>query len=371
MRHSQAKLRSIAIFAFGTILISCGTMRAAQAGQGGRLDIQTLSYRLATAPGQANASSDDLNLSRKASTWEFSFKDPAQTLAAMTISVNSVPPGYESAQLEFSVPFYWVALPKIPMIAAVVNDEHYAQGTQDFLRDIIGIENKSVPDIFLFNQRARHIFKARYDDLQTRSRSANEDDIRVAYWLLYTSRELVEKRLMVVDAITRLARDWITQQADDTGSRTRLFKKGTVEIGTLNDVVSVLDHRDSIVYNFVIQKLSALLQSTDENTLSDACGKIMTTRSAFINILPEDLANYNGNFANSVLIHTDAVICATRKVRQLRAGGGTIPPAALAEAQDVAKSAQDAISAVANVSKWSREIQVASSRITELSALLN
>lgn len=176
----------------------------------GELKIAVSSFTPTALAVSPTPTSGDLELTLIADNqWRISFKDKTQYQAALTISIDAPPNGYQPFKLTFDIPYYWESSTERTLPAALANDNVYNNGVATFLNDRGALPGK-LPELGLVNQRARRIWSERHRALSTNERLPNPDDVRIAYWLLLSTNELIQKAAMEIDQGSQTAIDWIS-----------------------------------------------------------------------------------------------------------------------------------------------------------------
>jgi len=209
-------------------------------------------------------------------------------------------------------------------LAALAGDAPDDGGARLFLRTAAAVPSDPA-DLVLMNQRARRLWNNEYPDLVAGRINARPADVKIAYWLLSTSQQLVINQGLEIDQSTQWAMNWMTNLLADPSQR-RLFGTQTVPAEAAEKLAKQLQQRDPYVYNSLVQQMSKDLQTSDQEIVRDVCNRIEALNSFFEPLASDELDKYNGQFANSLTTATNLAICKARALADARARGIT-PPA--------------------------------------------
>jgi hypothetical protein len=234
--------------------------------------------------------------------WDFDFKDKPIISVPIEIIVEQPPAGYQSVPMRFSLPFYAERGEPYPLATAVANDKpNDLEGVFPFLREM-STPQSTFRNSFVLYQRARLLWKTR--EIALRTRGPNQDDVGLAYWLLYAAADLAKKYLYKPDETVWRTADWIANLPDDR----RLY--GRVSRATITALLDQLRGVDASFYNSMILRLE-----TDRSTKrDDSCSKFTKLDSEFSELTPEERSRIDPDSRLSIKIKENVTWCAAQVV---------------------------------------------------------
>lgn len=159
--------------------------------------------------------------------WDWNLVDATTLYVTVRLQANRVADkGFEFYDYIFRVPSSFESR-NFKYAAVLSKQEHDASPARQFIGDAKATKGAgfTTENLSRLSHRARIIFRGRVDELRNKRRKVKKLDIRVAYWLLFTARELYEAQFILFDNQTEEARIWLTKQIQ---KRPNLFVKSTV-----------------------------------------------------------------------------------------------------------------------------------------------
>lgn len=333
----------------------------------GELKLDIESFPLLQTAIEPKMKAEDLKLQKNTEgTWNFQMASATTVFGELTISIDPPVSGYDAFAMTVDVPYFWDSSWPRKIAAALVDDDVSDAGVRVFYSNI-GAGPTAIPDIVLYHERARRLWIERARQLADHERWApNEDDVRIAYWVVRTMGDLVESQFIEVDPSSRQAENWLKATLSDDAEAARLFNTQTVSKETAQALFDELDSRDSIVYNKVVQKLEEDMRTGEPS----ACSRITALNSLFDEMGDDERKNYDGKFSNSLKVANDLLVCKAKEAQNLRATGVGISETQRSRFEAVIESAQDAISQPSNSDRNSRIQRATAFRILEMRELV-
>jgi hypothetical protein len=297
-------------------------------------DVSTLSPTLSSSP--------EIKLDRKnGQTWEFSFVSNSGVDGTLTVAIENPPAGYDRFRMELDVPFYLGTLP-LRVAAAVSNDELNDTGAADFVHSVgIGPDSVSIAENVVIHERARRYWLARSRLIDSHLRAANTDDVLVAYWLLYTTRNLIITNFVGIDDVTESAVNFMKTKVNDPTESGRLFGPSSVSTSVVSNLVSSIEARDSYLYYVIVNKLENHLRINDYSI----CDRIRALGDKVMQMEEYQLAQFNGEYPTTLKSKSDLISCLAHEVALAIATKTSLPSAELTEIDTAIYSAADDIAA--------------------------
>lgn len=186
------------------------------------------------------------NTSKISNTWT-----PYVTVR-MWADSNNIPAGFEFYDYVFRLPFT-LESKEMRYTAVVAKQSHSASPARDFVADAQATKGVSwtTSNLTILLHRGRMIFRGRIEDMKNSGRSPKKLDIRIAYWLLLTTRELYRRRFILGDSLSETTRIWLTRQM---AKRPNLFDLSTVSLNDAKELVdksSLLNMERDLIDHFV------------------------------------------------------------------------------------------------------------------------
>lgn len=209
--------------------------------------------------------------------------------------------------MRFDAPYYWGAPDsQTEIYAALVNDKTTSDGILAFL-NATGAGPKDIRGFVEVNQRARRLWASQYKLIENGNLDPGTDELRIAYWLLMTSRKLADERSIVFDDVTLDALTWLEGVIADPRSSARLLSGRTVPKKDAEALVSALRSRDVNARSRVIQHLERQRSRDRAGTCARAASldHFMTTNSF------EDPSSASTALRTKILL----ILCAADQLR--------------------------------------------------------
>jgi hypothetical protein len=219
-------------------------------------------YSRSQVAATASVKSDDSVLTKNASTgkWTFDLKSAPVISVPIEVDIDQPPAGFQSVPMNFALPYFADRSRPYPLATAVVNDKtNDLEGVGPFLKEM-GQSQSSFRNSYLLFQRARLLWKARSEQMQTRRENA--DDVGVAYWLLYAAGDLAKNYFYQPDDKVLQAADWITGLPNEPKLYTRVPRT------TVDALLEQLRRIDTAFYEMAISRLEQDRQTKRDLTCS-------------------------------------------------------------------------------------------------------
>ena len=157
-----------------------------------------------TAAALLSLSSGDLDLTpRGPGGYTFAFKSRELVDGKLVVAIEKPPAGYDPFHMEMDLPFFVEPSLTLRAAAAIADDPLTDIGAANFVRSVgAGPRPGAIAENVLVHERARRYWAQRSQDLAAGVHSANFDDVGVAYWLLYTTRNLIVSSYINPDDVT-------------------------------------------------------------------------------------------------------------------------------------------------------------------------
>jgi len=242
------------------LLGMAGALLGIGAASAGDLTVEV--YSLSQVTATASVKSDDSVLTRNASTgkWTFDLKTAPIISVPVEVDIDQPPAGFQSVPMNFVLPYFADRSRPYPLATAVVNDKtNDLEGVGPFLKEM-GQSQSSFRNSYLLFQRARLLWKARSEQMQTRGENA--DDVGVAYWLLYAAGDLAKNYFYQPDDKVWQAADWITGLPNEPKLYTRVPR------ATVDALLEQLRRIDTAFYEMAISRLEQDRQTKRDLTCS-------------------------------------------------------------------------------------------------------
>lgn len=340
----------------------------AASSRAGELLVEVASYPSVPTTPEATLQGQELKLEKiTEGRWRFHMSIAEGVLAPLTIAVASPGGGYDPFKLTLDIPYFWDGTAPRKVVAAIVNDEVTDNGVAAFL-GAVGGGPTAIADIILVHQRAGRLWVERAKQLAEKVRwNPNADDVRIAYWLLRTTRDLMVSQFIEFDDTSRSAVIWLSGVLSNAEQRARLFNGGTISTAEAKDLLGALAARDAFLYNRIVQKLEEDLQANIPST----CPRIEALDAFFNTMESEDRKNYDGQFANSLKIKSDIVRCKAHDAVALKTTGAGIPGGQRAQFNSIIDSANAAVQEAQSAARFPKVREDVRSRVLELRSILD
>ncbi|TIX90507.1 hypothetical protein [Rhizobium sp. P44RR-XXIV] len=333
------------------------------AAAAGELKTDTRSFPPSSSLPTPSLASDDVTLQGPVNnTWRFDFKSNT-LLADIKVSVSAPTANYDGFTADFRVPYFWDNAVPRTLSTAVAGDQLGGMGALEFLKSV-GAGQQDPSDLVVIHQRAARLWKERLDQISRPEVNPNRDDVRIAYWLVRSSRDLMVRQFMEVDSVTQGAMSWLQSALNDDHLRTRLFGASTAPPEEITSILRTLRAEDAFIYNKVVQALERDLAYQKPGT----CERIQSA-SDFFSDLGDDIDQYDGQFENSVAIKSDLGMCMTNELRALPTGSD-VPEVTVRKANtvaDILRSASRGDAGSDTVTSRNKEL---AARLAELESVL-
>lgn len=234
-------------FARTFVAASLAGLMCANGALAGNLKVQV--HNAADTEAKADVNSDFLDLIRNNldGTWQFDLRKKQEIIVPIQVVVKELPPGYDSYPMRFVLPFFVDRSRPYTLATAVANDPtDDLRGIAPFLREM-GTAGSTFRNSFVLLQRASRLWRAR--KAQLGNRNANEDDVAIAYWLLFAAADLAEKYYYQPDDVVQQAADWIGSLPADSS----LYRRASSD--KIDVLLTQLRSSEASVYEAMIGRL--------------------------------------------------------------------------------------------------------------------
>lgn len=282
--------------------------------------------------------SDDLKLTPSgAHGYAFVFKSPSLYDGKLIVAIEKPPAGYDPFHMELDLPFFAEQSLSMLVAGAIANDPLTDTGAANFVRGIgVGPGPGAIAENVLIHERARRYWAQRSSDLAAGVHAANLDDVGVAYWLLYTTRNLILSSYLNPDEITANAVGFFKAKLADPAEASRLFPPNFVSKQVAKYLVDSIEARDSYFYSSIVNKLEGRLSSGDYAI----CDKVRSLAQQVMQMPDYQLAQFNGEYPTTIKSKADAIACLSHDLIAL-AGKPLSPDQSQAVADAVGAAADD------------------------------
>lgn len=313
------------------LLCMAGAAMGIGAASAGDLTVDVFSRSQVTAT--ASVKSDDSVLTKNPSTgrWTFDLKAAPIISVPIEVDVEQPPAGFQSVPMNFALPYFADRSRPYPLATAVVNDKTNDQeGVGPFLKEM-GQSQSSFRNSYLLFQRARLLWKARSEQMETRGENA--DDVGIAYWLLYAAGDLAKNYFYQPDDKVWQAADWMTVLPNEP----RLYSR--VPRTTVDALLVQLRRIDTAFYEMTINRLEQDRQTKRDLTCS-RFGRLDTDFSEFTDAERERI-DASGKLA--LKVKENVTWCAAQ---QVMGGAQSLTDEQKAGLRATAGAARDVLAAV-------------------------
>ena len=285
----------------------------------GQMDVVKAYNTVPPSPGAAKVgvASDGIEFTGAGdASWSYRFIDKAAPMSRIEVSVSGAPPGWESGSTEYDFPFHYERMSHLPMAVAIVNDTTTDAAIALFLSKAQTLSRtRDIADFVQVQQRARKLFRARLAEMaQNPNAPRKRDDIRIAYWLVFSTNFLINNRFARIDEVSKAAWDFMVEakaaaeQPNAPADAKRLFVK-TVPLEDVPELLRTFQNREAILLNKVLRELIAATNEDFEANRADLCPRIHDIAAQFRGMAEDVRATYNGNFANQLIATRLAARC--------------------------------------------------------------
>jgi hypothetical protein len=256
--------------------------------------------------------SSELSINKKDErTWVFSFPSKFNIEGKLSIAIDNPPSGYDKFRMDLAIPFFLEQSLPFKIGAAISNDDLSDIGAADFVRSVgVGPAAGAIADNVLTHERARRYWSVRSKQLDAGIHQANSDDIGVAYWLLFTTRNLITTSYVEIDEATYNATEFVKKKLNDPRESSRLFNPKIVSRDVASNLVASIESRDSYVYLSIVNKLEGRLKISDYSV----CDKIQYLGNRVLQMPEYQLPQFNGEYPTSIKIKSDAISCIAHSI---------------------------------------------------------
>jgi hypothetical protein len=301
--------------------------------------------------------------------WKFSFTDGSTPEARLVVVVNNPPSGYTTVKWEFDIPYYWDGTSTREFAVAMSNDQSGDPNTVAFLNSARQMSMKvaTIGQLALLNQRARKIFVERHARVAKGNRSAEKDDVSVAYWLLLSSRELMEKSGLVPDDITKLAATWVLGISESSADAERLLGTDTVPPDEARNLVASLQRRDEVFTERIVRQISKHIGAT--RSRDNGCARARGLKAKLQDLDEETLLQRDPTLRFSLETTTNVALCTVRELQSAL----VTQPKAIPDLTDAKALHDDMMVTIAAMEEAKREPELrrrAGNHATELLAII-
>jgi hypothetical protein len=181
--------------------------------------------------------------------------DDADAIGELRITLPASQPDFASYDQQFSVAY---GRNNMSLFGGVFSSKSNDDDVLRFASQVVWRKQMKPSEVFAINQRARAIFhnrNARFGQ----SLTPIESDFYLAYWLIYSSANLVQSVSMVVDDDTANAESFLQRAASDGAPNHALYAAflahSRVTQANIDLIYDVLDQRDQTVRTTAIGHL--------------------------------------------------------------------------------------------------------------------
>lgn len=297
--------------------------------------------------------------------WRFSLSSQSGVFSSLL--VTSQADGYDGYSMEFSIPYYWDGPLPRTITAPVVKDALNDSGVVDFYGSTRS-QLSSEQAISLIHQRSKRLWKWRSSQLRGGGVFApSKDDVVIAYWLVVTMMQLIQRQSAVVDEETADASSWLRDMIADTSERARLFRSDTVPADTVKTLIDFVGARDAYVYNRAVQALESDLNAGKPST----CERLKSLNDVLFSIPFDDRKNYDGQFGNSIKVKDSILVCLRREIAPRGPIRSDITPEELDRARNEVKVAEAALAEAEGAGLYEAPRRLLKARIDDMQILFN
>jgi len=253
----------------------------------------------------------DLDLTSVGTAYTYKWKSSSGVLALTDVAVSLAAPGYDTSVYSLDLPFYWDSAP-YSLFGVVTNDPYDDASVQRFI-DAQSIDRASMTDIanvFSLHERSVRLFRQRKFIID-QGASPLPCDVVLAYYVVFSARELADRRNVRMDQTTEDAQAWLLGMINKSPPP-RCFRKAGVSAAVIRTISQQLSLSESTFYGKLINNLDGLM-ATDFDT---GCARAQTLLT-IISGLPDD--EYQAATAqNAVHLRTatDVALCLATKFRK-------------------------------------------------------
>jgi hypothetical protein len=315
------------------VLLACLTL-ASRTVKAGTFDTEVRPFGNASQLASATVAvqSTDLNLTSGTGSYSYTWKDPAGILAPIQVTVPQVPAGYVSLPYKLDAPFSWDST-RISLYGVASDDPVDNAHVEQFVEAIQPNQPylSDAGNVFSLYERSRAIFSARKLNID-QGASFYSCDVAVAYYLLLSARELVDRRNLQVDPVTKDAQSWLLGLATKKPKPPKSFVQAGVKVSDVIALNNQLSMRDSIVYAKLTNQIDSELQTDFASACKHARVLLQTIRN-----LPSyeyQLATAQGSV--HLRAATDVAYCLAVQFAQAKSGEQPSREDAIAAKQAIA-----------------------------------
>ena len=292
-------------------------------------------------PSLVSLSSGDLTLTPSGQgIYSFTFNSPSIVAGKLVIAIENPPAGYGQFRMELDLPFFAEQSLPLRIAAAIANDPLTDTGAANFIRSA-GFAPPgpgAIAENVLIHERARRYWVQRSKDLSDGVRAnANLDDVGVAYWLLYSTRNLILSNYLNPDEITANAVGFFKTKLADPSEATRLFPEKFVSHKVATNLVESIEARDSFLYYSILLRIEGRLRIGDYAI----CQKALNFANQVIQLPAYQLSQFNGEYPSTVKAKADAIACVSHDLQSLNSNAPAAPADELQAVDDIIVAASD------------------------------
>jgi len=271
--------------------------------------------------------------------WAFDLRSRPVISIPISITVPSLPAGYQSEQMNFQIPYFADRDQDYPLATAIVNDPTSdLEGVGPFLTEM-GQPGFRYGSSSLLYQRANRLWQERLKQLA--KRGPNGDDVGIAYWLLFAAADLAKQYYYQPGNTVLEAAAWMSKLPN------RAFLYQSVPRTTVDTLLKQLQGSNATIYEAALGRLQAA-RSTDRDF---ACSRFRRLDSDFNNFTDPEKARIDPIGSLTLRIKESVTWCAA----QLASNAGK-PGAGLTDeqTQDIGRAVDEARSAINTASAPAR-----------------
>jgi len=350
-------------------LLLPGLSAPAQAGQ---IRLSTRSFSSSAAAPAPTLSSPQLTTTVNGDLWTFRFTEADTFRAEVTVRIDKPTDQYKSQNLVFDLFYLQDTSVPVDYVAAQSNDGFQAQDEARLLKSIGRSPPTDLGQLTLLNQRLRAVFTPRYDTIR-RGDDPEERDVSIAYWLLQTTRSLVERHHLQLDSTVQDAMGWMQDLLDDP-TKSDLFSTPahpkTVTKEEARGLLAALNKRDAIVYAFLIDQSDAYLTKVAPAKTQAICPRLTSLNAHFENLPPDAEKTFstpgmpNGLKATALALRCLAIDLSYRRAK------ATVTPAEVTAARELADYGDRLVVATQGRREWSDARALVTAKALDLRKIL-
>jgi len=253
----------------------------------------------------------DLDLTSGGTAYTYRWKSASGVLALADVTVSLSSPGYDTSVYSLDLPFYWDSAP-YSLFGVVTNDPFDDASVQRFV-EAQSIDRASMTDVanvFSLHERSVRLFRQRKSIID-QGASPLPCDVDLAYYVVFSARELANRRNVRMDQTTEDAQAWLLGMINKNPPP-RCFRKAGVSAADIRIISQQLSLSESTLYGKLINNIDDLM-TTD---FDSGCARAQTFFTT-ISGLPDD--EYQAATAqNAVHLRTatDVALCLATKFRR-------------------------------------------------------